>query len=259
MKRRRTHLTPAEQIIYNLGIADPADIDLDAIAWTEGARVRYRPLRGCEARIFGRSDEAIISVNSSTSATRRRFSLAHELGHWHHHRGKLLFCRSTDIGPGAARPQTEVVADRFAADLLMPSFLFTPRLSGLRRIGFGELDSLAADFRVSRSAVAIRAIERGQLPALLVCHDTRGRKWFARSPVVPERWFPSKELSAESSAFAVQFGEKKEDRQGRKVRASAWFDLRDADRFDVREETSRSGDDETLTLLWLDDKRMLES
>lgn len=257
MNRRRTHLTPAEQIIHNLGIADPAEIDLDAIAWTQGARVRYRPLHGCEARIFGRSDEAIISVNSNTSATRRRFSLAHELGHWHHHRGQLLFCRSTDIGPGGARPQTEVVADRFAADLLMPSFLFVPRLTGLRRLGFGELETLAAEFRVSRPAVAIRAIERGELPALVVCHGRDGRKWFARSPVVPEKWFPSKDLSAESGAFAVQFGQKKDDRQGRKVRASAWFDLREADRFDLREETIRTGDDETLTLLWLDEK-MLE-
>jgi Zn-dependent peptidase ImmA (M78 family) len=259
MIQRRTHLTPAEQIIYNLGIADPGEIDLDAIAWTQGARVRYRPLRGCEARIFGRSDEAIISVNSNTSATRRRFSLAHELGHWHHHRGQLLFCRASDIGPGGARPQTELVADRFAADLLMPSFLFVPRLSGLRRFGLSELETLAAEFRVSRAAAAIRAIERGQLPALVVCHNRAGRKWFARSPIVPEKWFPSKELSAETGAFAVQFGQKKEDRQGRKVRASAWFELRGADRFDVHEETIRSAEDETLTLLWLGDARMLEA
>jgi hypothetical protein len=141
----------------------------------------------------------------------------------------------------------------------MPSFLFVPRLSGLRRLGFGELDSLAAEFRVGRSAAAIRAIERGKLPALVVCHHRSGRKWFTRSPVVPEKWFPSIELSAESGAFAVQFGQKEEDRQGRKVRASAWFNLRDADRFDVHEETIRSGADETLTLLWLDDRRMLEA
>jgi hypothetical protein len=139
----------------------------------------------------------------------------------------------------------------------MPSFLFVPRLTRLRRLGFEELETLAAEFRVSRPAVAIRAIERGELPALVVCHGRDGRKWFARSPVVPEKWFPSKDLSAESGAFAVQFGQKKEDRQGRKVRASAWFDLREADRFDLREETIRSGDDETLTLLWLDEK-MLE-
>jgi hypothetical protein len=68
-----------------------------------------------------------------------------------------------------------------------------------------------------------------------------------------------KELSAESSAFAVQFGRLKEQRQARKVKASAWFGIREAERFEIREETVRSTAGETLTLLLLDDSRMLGS
>ena len=51
-----TALTAPERLLQDLGVTDPDDIDLEAIAWTMGAEVRYRPLDGCEARILGRDD-----------------------------------------------------------------------------------------------------------------------------------------------------------------------------------------------------------
>jgi hypothetical protein len=214
-------------------------------------------LRGCEARIFGRSDEAIISVNSDSSKTRQRFSVAHELGHWHHHRGQLLFCRSSDIGENSGRSQAEKVANKFAADLLMPGFLFDPHVAAIPKLTFSSLVAVARDFRVSRTAAAIRAVERGHAPAVLVCHTRVGLKWFVRSPLVSDRWWPNKEMSADSAAFGVQFGSKNDDLVSRKIRAGAWFNGREADRFSIHEETIRSGTDETLTLLVLDDRKML--
>src|SRR5687768_12974671 len=94
----RTILTPAEQILFELGITEPSDIDLEAVAWTEGATIKYRRLMGCEARIIGRHDRAIISVNDAAPPARQRFSIGHELGHWRYHRGRALFCRTSDIG-----------------------------------------------------------------------------------------------------------------------------------------------------------------
>jgi hypothetical protein len=37
-------LRPAERILLELGIERPPDIDLEAIAWTLGAMVKYRTL-----------------------------------------------------------------------------------------------------------------------------------------------------------------------------------------------------------------------
>ena len=45
--------TPAERMLMDLGISEPKEIDLDAIAWTKGAVVNYRPMDGCEATIVG--------------------------------------------------------------------------------------------------------------------------------------------------------------------------------------------------------------
>jgi hypothetical protein len=44
-------LTPAERLLKDLGVTDPKEIDLEAVAWTLGARVKYRPLDGCAPTI----------------------------------------------------------------------------------------------------------------------------------------------------------------------------------------------------------------
>src|SRR6478672_7270291 len=111
--------TPAERILILLGVTEPADIDLEAIAWDQGAVVNCRPLDGSEATIIGTQRRAVITVNSRSSPERRRFSLGHELGHWHHHRGQLLFCNKSDVANfanDALNPERH--ADAFASDLI---------------------------------------------------------------------------------------------------------------------------------------------
>lgn len=76
-----TILAPAERLLRGLGITEPQEIDVEAIAWELGARIKYRPLDNCEARIIGKGDRAIITVNSRSWPRRQRFSVAHELGH----------------------------------------------------------------------------------------------------------------------------------------------------------------------------------
>lgn len=55
--------SPAETLLQELGVTDPAEINLEAVAHHVNAQVRYRPLDGCEARIVGAADSAIITVN----------------------------------------------------------------------------------------------------------------------------------------------------------------------------------------------------
>jgi Zn-dependent peptidase ImmA (M78 family) len=74
---------PAERILMELGIARPAEIDLEAVAWTLGAAVKYRPLEKCDAMIVGSVDRAVITISTNGIPERRRFSLGHEIGHWH--------------------------------------------------------------------------------------------------------------------------------------------------------------------------------
>lgn len=249
--------TVPERVLQDLGVTDPDDLDLEAIAWTMGAEVRYRPLDGCEARILGRGDQAIITVNQRSAPRRRRFSLAHEIGHWRHHRGRCLVCRAEDIGPGnEARSDLERTADQFAANLLMPPFLMRPVLAEHKRLSFQTVISVADRFRVSRAAAAIQIIALRHSPAIFVCHGLHGRKWFSRSTDVAGWCFPLEQLDSASFAFDVLFGKKADCPSPRKVGADAWFDFRGADRYELREQTIRTGDDEVLSLLLIDDERM---
>jgi len=253
-----TRDTPAEIILKRLGITDPREIDLEAIAWHLGVRVRYRPLDRCEARIIGYGDHAVITVNSRSGRRRKRFSIGHELGHWHHDRGHLLFCGADDIGRAAPGSLSrERLADRFAGNLLMPEYLLRPVAARHRRLDFAAVRAIGDAFATSATATAIRLVDARYFLGCLICHGPQGRKWFARSPDVPERWFPRSDLAADSFAFNVLHAGAEEDSYPRKIGADAWFDRWEADRYEVHEQTIRTAADEVLTLVRIDDDAML--
>ncbi|MEL6216989.1 MAG: ImmA/IrrE family metallo-endopeptidase [Pseudomonadota bacterium] len=248
---------PAELLLQELGVTEPGEIDLEAIAFHVNATIRYRSLDGCEARIIGHADKAIITVKQDCHHRRKRFSIAHELGHWHHHRGRCLACRLEEYRPRRTN-SPERMADSYAADLLMPPYLFRPLARDHRRLNFATVGAMADAFDASKTAIAIRLVESDHSPAMLVCHGPEGRRWFRSAPSVPDRWFPQEQLDADSFAFDIQFGTEPDSRMPRKIGADAWFDRYGADRFEIQEQTIRSGPDETLTLLTFGDEEMLQ-
>jgi hypothetical protein len=252
-------LTTAEKLLQSLGVTEPDEIDLEAIAWTLGVKVRFRPLDGCEARIIGRGDHAIVTVNSRSGLGRQRFSIAHELGHWEFHRGQIMVCRPDEAGDLSSKASPpEKRADRFAADLLMPSYLFRPTLKKFHRLDFDIIRKFGEMFGVSLTAAAIRMVGSDEHPAILICHNQHGRKWFLRSSLIPGHWFPRTELQPESSAMDILFGKRSHDPQLRCVYADAWFDRYNAHKFEIAEQTYRISADEILTLLIIEDDEMLE-
>ena len=254
-----TNPSAAELVLQKLGITKPGEIDLEAIAWHLGAKIKVCELDGCEARILGYRDKAIIRIDGRRSWKRRRFSCAHELGHWHYHRGQLLFCRSEDIGnnrPG--RAAAERAADYYAADLLLPRYLFVPLSRQFSKLNFKAIRELADEFQTSITATAIRVVETGHSPAILLSHSHDGLQWFRRSPDVPEQWFPRHDLDQDSFAFELLFGTCKEQIHPRLIDAEAWFEQQEAQGFSLREQSVRTGVSEILTLLRIDDERMLE-
>src|ERR1043166_7315367 len=197
----------AEGILKDLGVTDPKEIEAEAIAWHLGARVRYRSLQNCEARIVGAGDAAIITVDEGVSPQRKRFSVCHELGHWIHHRKRIIFCGADEIElPSADSASLERAADRFASELLMPAYLFVPIAQSLGRPSMHVVRRLSEIFNTSLSATAIRLVEINALPILLASHGRSGRRWFARSQSVTGAWMPRSILSHDSAAFTMIFG-----------------------------------------------------
>ncbi|MFO1126617.1 MAG: ImmA/IrrE family metallo-endopeptidase [Methylocystis sp.] len=250
-------LSAAERLLQQLGITEPDEIDLEAIAYHVGARVRHHPLEGCEARIVGHGDQAIITVNSRSSYRRNRFSIAHELGHWQHHRGRCLVCRAIEVGHREVI-SPESVADNYASDLLLPRYLLGPIAREYPKLDFASVKAIADLFKASQTATAIRLVEADHAPSLLICHEPGRRKWFVRSPSVPTHWFPRDNLDPDGFAFDILHGGKPDDPFPRRIGAPAWFDQWDASRYDVFEQSIRTAEDEILTIVLIRDDRMLE-
>lgn len=248
---------PAERLMKSLGVTEPNEIDLEAIAFDQGAEVRYCDLSMCEAEILGYRDKAIISIDRSRGHRRKRFSIAHELGHWHYHRGKKLQCRIEEYQP-KHRQLAERKANGYAASLLMPHYLLMPRARDHKKLTFKTVEQFSADFRTSLSATAIRLVEADIWPCMLICHTRQGRKWFTQAPMFHNRWFPQNELDASSSAFEVMFGQSEGDGFPRLIGADSWFDRPEAQSYGIHEQAKRTVDGEILVLLTIKDNRMIE-
>lgn len=246
---------PAERILLDLGIKSPQDIDLEAIAWTLGAAVNYQPLDNCEALIVGGRQRAIITVNARAIPVRQRFSIAHEIGHLHYHRGRILFCGEKDVGnPDHSMTDPETQADQFASDLILPNFLFKPRIAKMKRLSLGGIREISSEFDVSDTATLLKLVNSDEFPILAVCHNRTGRRWFRRAPMIPSWWFPRSELDSESFAFEMLFGGVSESRFPRKIGADAWFEFHGVSRFEIQEQSFPLPNREVLTLLILPDE-----
>jgi hypothetical protein len=244
-------LTAAERLLQSLGIDDPREIDLEAIAWHLGAFVKRRPLDGCEALIVGDQRKAVISVNNRSIPTRQRFSIAHEIGHWQHHRGRVLFCNGRDIENPNSPLNPERQADEFASDLVLPNYLFLPRVRMIKRLNLKAGHDLAEQFETSMTATLSKLVSSDYFPIMTVRHAQTGRKSFRAAPSVKSFWFPKKDLDAESPAFDLLFKGGREDAMPRKIGADAWFEFRGADNYELQEQSFSLPNKEILTLLIL--------
>lgn len=230
---------------------------MEAIAWDEGVRVQYKDLVGCEARLVGYNNRAIVTIKDQSNLRRKRFSLAHELGHWNYHRGRSFECRVDDWVEGyTSKPVEEREADTYASELLMPKYMFDPLARKLKRPTFDGVKELSEKFNTSITATAIRLVNINVWPLILVCHSKTGLVWFNRSKDVPERWFPQKELSSDSMAFDQVFGNEERVR-AQKATADTWFNNREAERYEIVEDAMRISNNQVLSLLWIENNEML--
>ena len=144
--------------------------------------IREHPLVGLEGALVTTSDRntGAIVVNSQSSPERRRFTLAHELGHflnlWHEpkHPSGGFSCSRSELRLGWRKGSTstprhgvqEFQANRFAIGLLAPFRLVRPLLYGLPDLE--KVLKLAERLEISREAAARRYVELHDRPAALV-------------------------------------------------------------------------------------------
>ena len=107
---------------HQLYAADDLPVPVQAIAEDLlGLLVEEVPLDGISGLLY--PDRRTVLVNANDVPARRRFTLAHEVGHWvcqvQEGRGAPVMCRAEDVAYDSNRV-LEREANIFAAELLMP-------------------------------------------------------------------------------------------------------------------------------------------
>ena len=148
----------------------------------------------------------LITVNESDRATRRRFTVCHEIGH-------LVLDLPSEHGHGpdwsySKRSPNEVCCDVFAAELLLPVLHFTPLARGLAP-DFDAVEDLRQKFFASREATASRLAATSRLACGYVLSEGGIVRHIVRSPALREArgWVSSgTRLPARSAAAALRGG-----------------------------------------------------
>ena len=152
-----------QRLLADHGVEAPP-IPVESIAKAMKCRVVFSPLEDVSGILVRSSEGATIGVNERQPPVRRRFTIAHELGHLLLHSGNQVTydhdfrvnLRSSASSEG--RDVEEIEANFFAASLLMPD----PLLEADPRTLFIHVDDdrgvgeIAKTFKVSQQAMTLR-------------------------------------------------------------------------------------------------------
>lgn len=168
-----TYPTPLERFVELAGIESISELTTD----------------GFEGMLITNAEKSrgAIMVKAGVSPRRRRFTVAHELGHfllpWH--RQERFSCKSSDIkDSGNSRSNSieqvniEAEANAFASELLMPSLEFKRILAGFDMPALIDLADLSDTFDVSFEATVHRykALSKNAV-AFIFSHNNVVRYW----------------------------------------------------------------------------------
>jgi len=255
--------TIANLVLDRLGISMPDDLlFIDEIVYARGALLRECPMEGAEARLLLGPGRPIIAVSSSPFVhhRRRRFSIAHELGHFEIQRGISLLrsCSNIDIQdkPDNAKVEVEQEANQFASALLIPArFVQEPFAS--QEPSFEVISEWAEKLETSLTATAFRFTYFTPEPIAVVysVHGTiqyfQPSSEFTGLGVFPDVKGP---VGSYTGARAL-FSGRNAPYKWNEVRASEWFrkNINAFDREDIIREWSIAmpSHDAVLSLLWV--------
>jgi len=246
----------AHGLLKKLWIESPDEIDLVALAHQAGSlRIEDGGLENADGRIVAPGPSGgMIRVKAGMNPGRRRFTIAHEIGHYVLHSREGL-----DRDDTAANfmvwndPGEESEANTFAAELLMPEFLFKPRAKKTPP-SLASLDRLASDFSTSTLATAFQYVTHTIEQVALVVSVGGNVKWFHKA----NDFWPSVRLGAlhpHSAAGEIAAGKAADTGKMVRVSAYAWLSEFENDSRKEIKEDSRYIEwyGCVVTLLWLYD------
>lgn len=157
----------ATRLLAEHGVTE-APVEVEGLAKALGISVRHERLdNDVSGLLLVENGVAKVAINESHHRNRRRFTLAHEIGHvLLHAEGDRVFVdrrffRNQWSSKGELREEIE--ANAFAAALLMPRSLIRRHLEADSGITDVDVFRLATKFQVSEQAMTLRLVKLGYI------------------------------------------------------------------------------------------------
>jgi hypothetical protein len=240
----------ARALVDRLQIRGPREIDVELIANDCGLLIRRRPLRQEEGRIVHSGGVGVITVSERAYRSAKwRWVVAHELGHFHRHADvdQYAICSATDMNAGQEVGR-ESEANDFAAELLMPEFLFKKRCDR-NHPSLKDARELADEFQTSLTATAMRFVYYAPEPCAVVQSTGGTVAWCAWSDNFRLGIRKGTSLSTKTYAGDIFAGRVVGD-YSQQVDGEAWSDSAWAKDIDLFEHSIMVSSGAVLTMLW---------
>lgn len=230
--------------------------DLSQIAGTLRLSIKEEDLEQCEAVLVRPKGipRGIIAVNRNIrSEARKRFSIAHEIGHYvlpGHDEGGAI-CNPTDIEVWKDRSNSkEREADDFAAELIIPTAVVKARLAKTTP-SLNVIETIATECKASLSASAWKYCDLTSEQVAILWSEQGNVSWSRSSPEFP--FYLKRGWAVEEASYAFDcFKGLKVPLHPELVPATAWidsFNLKDGAKI-YEESRALPSYDSVLTLLW---------
>lgn len=181
MKRTPTDYARWVMQFHEVDSALPAAVDLEDLADKCGVRVDSIDLDGCSGLLLRIDGASGILLNERDSRRRRRFTLAHELGHFciPKHAAQVSSCMSPEPLWSSSERSLEREANDFAVELLMPRRT-TRLLLQSGELGLSLAARVSETFDVTLMAAALRVSELTREPTAVVYTENNTIRWAFR-------------------------------------------------------------------------------
>lgn len=240
----------AFKIGKELGFPHPREVPLEDLAMSRGVLVVEGDMKGAEGRLLRKNNSGIIRIRKgSPYEGRRRFTIAHELGHWELHAGCSQFlCDENDMRDYGRSP-LEMEANCFAAELLLPTSHFRSACSK-KEPSMSLIEAMAVEFQTTLTATAIRFADLTEHKIIVVWYQANLIRWCYSNPKTE---LPFVVAGKRPPAFSSATLAEHELGDGMDHYEDAdWFPQLTWGKDDILEETKRMPSlNAGLTLLWL--------
>lgn len=241
MKINKRGSVRAKELLEEIGFDDISDLSMDLLVSGLGATLIMEPLKNSDGKIVRGNSKTLIKVNSEIPyEEKKRFTIAHELGHYLLHdkldlevhndnSNTLNWFQSTE--KQAKKGLQEWEANDFASELLMPEKAFRKFVEN-KRFSPNLIKDIASHFKTSLTSVAYRLVSLNIYPLFIVSiHKGKVSYW----NLSENFWVKVKEitkLAPPEDSVAQEYIEAdygfiyKESEKAQLISKSVWFELK---------------------------------